>query len=105
LDIGIITLIKRARRTLAHLEGPIILLSGSEYAHAAFVVLQECVIVAQSVLAMCYLALARHGHPEGKQRCMSAIIEVVCVTKALKPEDMDALDPFAMVTQFSLVTL
>jgi hypothetical protein len=96
-EVSIITFIKRARRLLAHLEGPILLLSGSEHAHAALVVLQGCVIATHSVLAMSYLALARYGHQEGKQRCIYAIADVVKVTKTLKQEDMDALDPFTIV--------
>jgi hypothetical protein len=96
-DLSIITYIKRARRLLAHLEGPIILLSGQEHAHAALFVLQECVIIAQSVLVMSYLALARHGHPEGKQRCISAMAEVASVMKTMTQEDISKLNPFVMV--------
>jgi hypothetical protein len=96
-DVGILTYIKRARRLLAHVEGPILLLSGSEHGHAALMVLQGCVIIAQCVLAINYLSLARQGHLEGKRRAMSAISELVIVTKTLKQEDMDAIDPFPMV--------
>jgi hypothetical protein len=96
-DVSILTYIKRARRLLAHLEGPILLLGGSEHGHAAFIVLQECVIITQCVLAISYLSLARQGHLEGKRRAMSAISELVSVTKTLEQEDMDAIDPFPMV--------
>jgi hypothetical protein len=97
LDLGIITYIKRAHRLLTHLEEPMILLSGSEYSHGALFVLQECVIIAQSVLVMSYLALARCGHPEGKHKCVSAIAEVASVIKTMKQQDMGKLNPFVMV--------
>jgi hypothetical protein len=94
--------IKRARRLLMHLEGLVLILSPSKYGHAALVVLQQCLIMTQFVLMISYLALARYGHSEGKRRAMSTISELVSVTKRLKQEDMDTLDPFPLVRRLRL---
>jgi hypothetical protein len=88
--------ISRARRFLAHLEGPILAFSAIED-RPVFTVLQECAIIVNTALLLVYLVLARHGYDEGKRKGVAAILEIVSITKTMRPEELDCLDPFGVV--------
>jgi tmRNA-binding protein len=93
--------IKRARRLLVHLEELALIFSDNERGHAALVALKESVIIAQFVLAISYVSLARHGHSEGKRKAILTIAELVSITRTLKQDDMDAINAFPLVCAIS----
>jgi hypothetical protein len=80
-----------------HMEGLALILSETQRGHAMFVALQECMFIALFVLVASFLVLARHGHSEGKRRAILTIAELVSVTSALQPEDLESINAFPLV--------
>jgi hypothetical protein len=97
--VGVSSFIKRARRLLMHLEGLALIFSDTQHGHAMFVALQESIFIAMFVLVASFFALAKHGHSEGKRRAILTMTELVGVTSALKPEDMESINGFPLVRQ------
>jgi hypothetical protein len=97
------TFIRRARRFLSHLEGPVLTFSAAGN-RPVFSVLQECAILVNTALLNVYIALAQHGHDEGSRKGVTALVEIVSITKTLRPEELDCLDPL-VVASICLVVL
>jgi hypothetical protein len=91
------TFIRRARRFLSHLEGPILTFSAVGNP-PVLSILQECAILVNTALLNVYIALARHGYDEGSRKGVAALVEIVSITKTLRPEELDCLDPLVVAS-------
>lgn len=88
--------IKRARRFLAHLDGPI-LASNIAGNRAIYASLQQCAITVNTALVNVYVYLASHGYVEAIRKCVGCIIEVVSITRTVNPDELNYMNPFALV--------